>query len=204
MEVCLVDYQEHRKSDVIQLHAEVFGNSLATSVYAEKILSVGKNVLALDNDRVVGFGLSATVGSAPTSSQSSQLDSINSLIKWSESNDTRSALAVILTHNWSREVTVTGFDCDHEDEPVRALNSDWYMSYLAVAPNYRSNGLGQKLVEYRMNIARAYQASKVFALLHTESLGVVRIYEKLQFIPIIELSNAYPDGSPSRLVYKKL
>lgn len=205
MEVQYSDFDEKYRDKLLALHEETFGQIEGSSQYIQQLTSHGKCVLAISDDRLAGYGLSAPIAHVPDKNEgTTHLEYINSMIRWSESDKLRSRLAGMLKELWKRNVEVTGFGIYQTEGEIDAQENDWQMSFLSVHKHFRLKGIGKQLVKARIDHARSAGAERVYALLHVAHEGIVRIYDQEHFQPIIQISNTYPDGSPARLVYKKL
>ncbi|MDP3990449.1 MAG: N-acetyltransferase [archaeon] len=102
---------------------------------------------------------------------------------------------------YDNEVTQSLSNRDLAEIIIRG--QDFYLTNLVVSPRFQRRGIGKKLAEERIKIAKK-SGSKIAYVSCIEGRHSLSIYQRLGFSPVIRLKPGYPDGSAAVRLLKIL
>lgn len=210
MAIDIREFDGRHESAILKLHQEVFG-AVDQEYYngntrrkVKNILRKGRSAIAIEGRRIIGLGLSASVGNMPIDHGKTTQEGLGAYLAWAKVPDQSEGLKKILANSWKHEVNVGTYSNQFIRSTDQVQKSDWYMDGLAVSPESRGQGIGRLLTEQRLEFAREESASAVYATLHLKGKGIGRIYTDLGFSPFLKITPAYSDGSATKYVGKKI
>ena len=93
------------------------------------------------------------------------------------------------------EVVLEYFSNFFTQPDLKIRDADMNLTHLSISPKWRRKGIGEALTKKRIEIAQKKCSSAIYV--HCwEKNGIVQLYKKLGFLPIIRGGPTYADGSP--------
>ncbi|MBI4162218.1 MAG: GNAT family N-acetyltransferase [Candidatus Aenigmarchaeota archaeon] len=171
-------------------------------------------IVAGDSSGIVGFGTHKTLSSDDVKERSKILMHGRNLLKPLDDTDhvnsrkkfEKYLQGLIGNYNYRAEGIEIGSyrnpategDFMPQDNDIKAVS-------LAVTPKHQRRGIGRKLTEKLIEIARANNTSAIYAdILGDETGSSFKLYESLGAMPIMKLRPLYPNGYAGIFVYLPL
>lgn len=73
-----------------------------------------------------------------------------------------------------------------------------------VFPKFRKNGLGEKLLNAVISVAKEKNIDKIFLEVRKSNFSAINLYEKVGFIKISERKKYYPNGEDAVIMIKEI
>ena len=118
---------------------------------------------------------------------------------------------------WTEKMTKDGFNdnllkgiiAEEDARPAGFITYEesldfWDIEILFVLPEYRKKGVGGKLIERLLSLAKEKGIEKVFLEVKKTNAEAVSLYGKYSFKKISERENYYPDGETALVMVKEL
>ncbi|MGA8732466.1 MAG: ribosomal protein S18-alanine N-acetyltransferase [Terriglobales bacterium] len=84
----------------------------------------------------------------------------------------------------------------------RAVGEQWEIENIAVAASVRRHGLGTRLLEEFLDLARGHGAQAVFLEVRESNLAARRLYEKWAFVEVGWRKGYYREPGEDAIVYR--
>ncbi|MCX8015655.1 MAG: ribosomal protein S18-alanine N-acetyltransferase [candidate division WOR-3 bacterium] len=82
------------------------------------------------------------------------------------------------------------------------IDDEMHLANIAVAPNYRQQGIASKMLLKLIEIAKKKNIKSIYLEVRVSNKIARKLYEKFGFVNVYTRKNYYPDGEDA-IIYKK-
>lgn len=213
-QIQIKDYDERYRDQLLELHREIFlpidGGAekyISSRERVEKQIDALRTLIATKVDKLIGFSLCGRLENIPPYNDGSPcIEGIQNQLAWVACPHEKKLLEKHMAENQKEmggKVIVRFYNNKFTRKKQRALDTDYDFTDLGVAPEYRRRGIGLELIKQTIKIARADNASAIFAACWGGG-NSSRLCQKVGFRPFLTMGPSYHDGNAAKFMGKLL